>query len=458
MNLPNAFVERTEKILSSEFSLLQAALNTHSPVSIRLNRLKTGFQPDAEVVPWCQHGFYLKERPGFTFDPLFHAGAYYVQEASSMFLEQAINQWVVDPSCVLDLCAAPGGKSTHLRSLLPDDCLVVSNEIIRNRSHILVENLMKWGHSNIVVTNNNAEELGQLTHLFDAIVVDAPCSGEGMFRKDPPSMNEWSVQNVLTCAARQQSILDDIWEALRPGGILIYSTCTYNLEENEQNVSYLVAEYDAEALPLSIEEQWGVSSALTGNYPGYRFFPHKTKGEGFFLAVLRKSESSSRRIAKPAKNKSKKEIVKVPEEVKCWLKQPNEYHFEVDNGRIFAVRKSATHELTLLQSRCHMIHKGILMGEIKGKDVIPHQSLALSNELNRDCFENVEVDFETVISYLRNEALSFSENTPKGYLLINYKDTPLGWVKNIGSRANNLYPHEWRIRSSYLPDDLKSFW
>ena len=458
MNLPITFIERTKEILCAEFPFFEASLSENSPISIRLNKSKASNQLPYEKVPWCESGYYLAERPNFTFDPFFHAGLYYVQEASSMFLEQAVNQWIQNPRCVLDLCAAPGGKSTHLRSLLPDDCLLVSNEIIRSRSHILVENLMKWGHSSCIVTHNTAKEIGQLTHLFDAIVVDAPCSGEGMFRKDPASVDEWSVQNVINCASRQQNIIDDIWNALRPGGILIYSTCTYNLEENEQNIAHFASEYEAEVLNISTNKDWNIVSGLDGKLPVYRFLPHKIKGEGFFMAVLRKPDNEPIRHLKPKKNKFPKEVVKTPDIVKSWVLNPENYQFEVENSRIYAFPKQFEMIATYIKSYCYVIHKGILLGEIKGKDVIPHQSLALSCNLNRERTKSVEVDFATAISFLKCEALLLSDDSPTGYLLLTYHNAPLGWVKNLGSRANNLYPHEWRIRSSYLPEDIKTFW
>ncbi|MEI7675968.1 MAG: rRNA cytosine-C5-methyltransferase [Bacteroidales bacterium] len=458
MNLPITFVERTKEILCAEFPSFEASLSENPPISIRLNKFKTTNQLPYEKVPWCESGYYLAERPSFTFDPHFHAGLYYVQEASSMFLEQAVNQWIQNPQCVLDLCAAPGGKSTHLRSILPDDCLLVSNEIIRSRSHILAENLMKWGHSSCIVTHNTAEEIGQMTHLFDAIIVDAPCSGEGMFRKDPASMNEWSVQNIINCASRQQNIIDDIWNALRPGGILIYSTCTYNLDENEQNIVHFASKYEAEVLNISTNKVWNIASGLDGKLPVYRFLPHKIKGEGFFLAVLRKPEDETVRHLKAKKSKSNKEAVKTPNIVKTWLMNSENFEFDVENNRIFAFPKDFVSQLSIINSYCYIVHKGILLGEIKGKDVIPHQSLALSCNLNREQTKSAEVDFDTAISFLKCEALLLGDDSPTGYLLITYQNIPLGWVKNLGSRANNLYPHEWRIRSSYLPEDIKTFW
>lgn len=272
MALPIDFITRTRALLGDEYTELEKALMADVPVSIRMNPKKSDKHPEATPVPWSHWGYYLPERLSFTFDPLFQNGTYYVQEASSMFLEQAIKAYVKDPVVCLDLCAAPGGKSTHLLSLLPEGSVLVSNEVIRSRSYILAENIQKWGYPNHVVTNNDPAELGELTHLFDVIVTDVPCSGEGMFRKDTDSTGEWSVANVELCASRQRRILHDIWNALKPGGLLVYSTCTYNTEEDEENIQYIIDELGAEPLSIPIDHTWGVCGALKYANPVYRFF------------------------------------------------------------------------------------------------------------------------------------------------------------------------------------------
>ncbi|MFZ4456774.1 MAG: methyltransferase RsmF C-terminal domain-like protein [Bacteroidales bacterium] len=458
MNLPKPFIERTLTLLSEEFDAFEKALSTDSPISIRINRFKTNEQLSFQQIPWCKDAYYLNERPNFTFDPLFHAGCYYVQEASSMFLEKAVKQHIKGAECVLDLCAAPGGKSTHFRTLLPNNCLLVSNEIIRNRSYILAENLIKWGHPNIVVTQNSPSDLGKLTHFFDAIVVDAPCSGEGMFRKDSDSMNEWSEYNVQQCALRQQQIIDDIWDALKPGGIMIYSTCTYNLEENEHNLAYITQNYDAEILPIDIESQWNITRELDGKLPSYRFFPHKTNGEGFFLAVIQKSDSENRRVIKPKKNKQAKKPSTFPSDLKSWIINNSDFNFAIENNSLVATNKLFENQIDILSNKCSILHKGINIAEIKGHDFVPTHNLAMSNILNSEIFSVCEVDITLALSFLKTEVLKLPDNQPKGYILLTYLGHPIGWVKNIGSRANNLYPNQWRIRSSYNPEEIKSFW
>ena len=265
MNLPQAFIERTRQLLGDEaYTPFEEALQTETPVSIRPNRMKCSQPVEGEPIPWAASGSYLKNRPTFTFDPLFHAGCYYVQEASSMFVERVLQEYVKEPVVMLDLCAAPGGKSTLCRSTLPEGSLLVANEVMRNRSQILAENLIKWGHPDVVVTNNDPADFKELTHLFDVILTDVPCSGEGMFRKDQVAVDEWSVENVDICWKRQRRILADIWPTLKPGGILIYSTCTFNREEDEDNVSWIAKELGADVLPVSIENDWGITGNLIG--------------------------------------------------------------------------------------------------------------------------------------------------------------------------------------------------
>ena len=464
MALPIDFITRTRALLGDEFDKLEKALLADVPVSIRINRKKGTLPPTSDsgsAVVWSETGYYLPERLSFTFDPLFHAGAYYVQEASSMFLEQAIRNHVTTPVKCLDLCAAPGGKSTHLLSLLPEGSLLVSNEVIRNRSHILAENIAKWGNPNSIVLNNDPEEIGQLTHLFDVIVTDVPCSGEGMFRKDTDSTGEWSIANVELCAARQRRIIHDIWNALKPGGLLIYSTCTYNTEENEENIHYIMEVLGAEALPIPIQEEWQITGALKYAHPVYRFFPHKTKGEGFFLAVLRKAEGEIEEIRIKSKNKNKKEkgksVPTIPHIAKEFVREAFVNGLYSDGNFVTMQPETVREVFPLLQERFHILSAGINVGEIKRKDLIPAQELALSTAFNPDAFPFVELTWEEAIKFLKKEVLLLPEGTEKGYVVMRYNGFPLGFVKNLGNRANNLYPQEWRIRTSHIPDKINLY-
>lgn len=474
MNLPIPFVEYTRRLLGVDtFEQLAVALNEVPPVSIRFNSKKVvNSTINKESVPWSTQGFYLDERLTFTFDPLFHAGCYYVQEASSMFVEQVLRNYTsVEPLKMLDLCAAPGGKSTHARSVLPSGSLLVANEVMRNRSQILAENLIKWGYPDVVVTNNDPSDFTQLTSYFDVILTDVPCSGEGMFRKDAVAIDEWSEENVDTCWQRQRRIIKDIWPALKPGGILIYSTCTYNTLENEENVQWILDNFEAEALTIPTKDDWNITGNLLqgAEFPVYRFMPSRTRGEGFFLAAIRKADDDSFAEVKYKKenkknNKNKKSSNKKSSnndkellaKASRWLNDADQYSLTIDDVSIKAIPTNYINDIELLKSTLRVINSGINIAEIKGNDLIPHHALAMSCECNFDAFESIELSYEQAIAYLRKEAINLPPSTSKGFILLTYKNTPIGFVKNIGNRANNLYPQEWRIRSGYLPEEIKT--
>ncbi|MCL2649453.1 MAG: rRNA cytosine-C5-methyltransferase [Candidatus Azobacteroides sp.] len=474
MNLPEAFLSQIKPLLGSRYDSFIRAMEEEATTSIRfkpLNPLKGTwsvkdrsylrfFQKQksplgdlgVESVPWASNAFYLNERPSFTFDPLFHAGCYYVQEASSMFLEQIIKAHVSAPVKCLDLCAAPGGKSTLLSSTLPEGSLLVANEVIRSRSHILKENLIKWGNPNVIVTNNDPKIIGKsLPGFFDLIVTDVPCSGEGMFRKDKNAIFEWSLENVTLCAERQQRIIADIWPALKPGGILIYSTCTFNLKENEENIHWLVNTFGAEPLDVVLKENWNITRAKKYNYPVFRFIPGQTKGEGFFIAAVKKSgDSSSGHIFnKFKKEKAKKDKTLVPPIIKNWIKDYDSFFIEVNENFVSAIPEIHQSDYLIIKDALRVIYAGITICEIKGKDVIPNHALAMSEYLNRESFPSVDVDKETAIAYLRREPIQLTDDMPKGYVLLTYQNHPTGFVKNLGNRTNSLYPQEWRIRTAY---------
>lgn len=473
MILPIDFINDIEQELGkTEADKLVAVLTGNETVtSIRLNSgkgrelsVKDGTTP----VEWCESGYYLNERPLFTFDPLFHAGVYYVQEASSMFLCQALQQYVHAPVRMLDLCAAPGGKSTLALQFLPKGSLLVSNEIDRQRSRILMENIIKWGYLNVLVTNNAPKDFAHFTNYFDVILTDVPCSGEGMFRKDAQAVSEWSEKNVTMCTERQRSILKDCWNSLKPGGLLIYSTCTFNLHEDEENVHWIVENLGAESLPLKMENEWNITGNLAG-YPEhtYHFFPHKNPGEGFFLAVLRKTGSDSAAFQmefgvslrnKKFKNKSKNgdmknrgNYPKLPDEIKKWILSSEHFIFKEKEDELIAVPLSLEEDFKQLTKELYPLQEGITIAVKKGKNWVPAQSLAMSQQLNSSVFYSYDASLKDAWAYLRGEALALPENVPIGFVLITYKHHPLGFVKNIGNRSNNLYPQNWKIRSSHLP-------
>jgi NOL1/NOP2/fmu family ribosome biogenesis protein len=329
---------------------------------------------------------------------------------------------------------------------------LTSNEILRQRAYILSENITKQGSPTTVVTNNEPKDFAVLHDFYDMILVDAPCSGEGMFRKDDVAISEWSPENVRMCAERQKNILSDIWPALKPGGILIYSTCTYNTLENELNALWVSDEMHAEFVEIKTEKEWGISPSFDDKVIAYRFFPHKTEGEGLFVTVLRKDGSTVSNSLQHIQKRNKKNrkypshLVKEVSTYKRYLINPDDFDFVQDENRIIAVSKQHTETILALKNSLKTISLGIELGEIKGKDFIPSHSLAMSSEMNREIFSTRELTYDEAIAYLRREAISIPDS-PKGFILLTYRDLPLGFVKNIGNRANNLYPNEWRIRT-----------
>lgn len=445
--LPVEFIESMHQQMGHEAGLLLQALETEPVVSIRLNsKLDVlTFEGDTEEVPWHVDGYYLSKRPPFTLDPLFHAGCYYVQEASSMFIQQALEQYLDPSSVVLDLCAAPGGKSTLISEYLGSDGLLLSNEVVRQRVFILSENIQKWGNGNTVVTHNTAAEYGErCRHLFDCILVDAPCSGEGMFRKDAQAREEWSLKAVKQCAERQRSILMDVWDALKPGGLMIYSTCTFNDEENEKNAEWIADSLGADVLPLDYDPDWGVSESSFG----YHFYPHKVKGEGFYMCVLRKREDE---YPTPVKIKPPKKEAAMPHPeflpvMRSWLQHPDEWAIRYSDRFATAYPLKYKELIDFLSTRLTCISTGFGLGEERGRGISPQHSLAMAKDFRKEAFPNVSLTREQALSYLRTEALGLS-NVPLGLLLMTYEGVPLGFAKNVGSRQNNLYPYEWRIRN-----------
>ena len=409
--LPAAFTEKTRQLMGEErFERYLQSFEEEPPVSIRVNPRKMAegrwMMDDATQVPWCRNGYYLQKRPNFTMDPLLHAGCYYVQEAASMFLDEALRQSTqkepsllctphLSPLTSLDLCAAPGGKSTLLRSVLPEDCVLYSNEPIRNRANILLENVTKWGYENHIVTNNYPKDYRKSKMKFDLILCDVPCSGEGMFRKDEATIREWSPQNVEKCWQLQREIVDDAWACLNPGGLLIYSTCTFNTKENEENIRYFLEQYDdMEVVPIDVKPEWNITGSLLDGFhePVYRFIPGITRSEGLFMCVLRKRGERSEVRGERSDQRQKQE-------------------------RALTILSPLTPHLSPLQ---------------------------------------VSLSYQQAIAYLRHEALVLPEDTPRGLVTVCFQGHPLGLVKNIGSRANNLYPKEWKIKTTHIPNDYEA--
>ena len=444
MTLPEDFIRETRQLIGeARFNRFLGAFDEEAPVSIRVNPRALGDCPSCEQgatatelhrdcprcalavgeVPWCPEGYYLSGRPQFTFDPLFHAGCYYVQEAASMFVTHVI-KWIMDngqwtmeipdnnyPLQVLDLCAAPGGKSTAMRTFLPEGSLLVSNEPIPTRAQILLENITKWGWPDCIVTNNYPRDFRKAKMLFDLILCDVPCSGEGMFRKDPATIGEWSLQNVEKCWRLQREIVADAWECLNPGGLLIYSTCTYNIKENEENVRWIMETYDAEPVAIPTDPSWNITGSLLPGFdaPVYRFIPGITRSEGLFLCVLRKR----------------------------------------------GVRKVLPQKVLPQKSGLNVISSPPKLGGARGglnqRQTNPSFRPPLTPPDSGGETPRVDLSYQDALNYLRGEALVLPPDTPRGIVTVTYRGVPLGPAKNIGSRANNLYPKPWRIKTTHLP-------
>ncbi len=393
--LPEEFTAVARRTMGDErFARYLQAFDTEPPVSIRLNPKKAeGLTATGERVPWCRQAWYLPQRPNFTYDPLLHAGCYYVQEAASMFLDTVLQQWLPDaPVVAVDCCAAPGGKSLLMRSALAEGSVLLSNEPLRNRANILAENVAKWGYADHIVTNNYPRDYRRAKVTADVVLCDVPCSGEGMFRKDEATIREWSVSHVEQCARLQREIVTDAWACLADGGLFVYSTCTFNTHENEENIRWMMDELGAAVLPVDIEADWHITGSLLEGFtlPVFRFIPGISRGEGLFLCVLRKGGQWQQGVS--AKS---------------------------------------------------------LRRAMQGLNV-------LARPVVEQAVAMVEVDYRQAMAYLRREALVLGSDVPRGVVGICFDGHQLGMAKNIGNRANNLYPKEWKIRTTYIPDEYET--
>lgn len=459
--LPLAFQNALKAQLGEQYADLEAALTSNAPVSIRYNRKKRIPIPAAQTpIAWHPQGVYLPKRPVFTLDPAFHAGAYYVQEASSMFIAEALCQSVdIDkPLSIIDLCAAPGGKTTLLADVVSDESVILANEVIKNRFDILKENIQKWGYPNVHALRYDTDVLKNgLENRFDVVLTDAPCSGEGLFRKDPDAIKQWSPENVATCAARQKRILANAVHLLKTDGILLYSTCTYNHFENMDNCLWLCENFGLTSCPLELNPDWGIVEQQKGiektgqSIFGYQFYPHRVQGEGFFVSVLKKTIS----MEKPSKIAKKtvfdfKNLAKVPikqiEVLKTYLDKPHEFDFfQKPTGQIVCFLKT---QQDLLKQITHILpfHGfGLEMGIFKGQDFIPTHELALSTAISKKR-PYVDLNREQALFFLKKESPTLTEMPPQGWYLARYEGLNLGWMKVLNHRINNYLPKDFKIR------------
>lgn len=462
MKLPEELVQSLAQVKDFNVNaFLQVHEDAVQSTSIRINPLRKLIEKEQSItealtapiqdlrfaiqgqVPWSDYGYYLSQRPSFTFDPLFHGGCYYVQEASSMFLEQALKQTfdLSQPLKILDLCAAPGGKSTHIQSLISTGSLLVSNEVIKNRVGVLRQNIIKWGCSNVVVTNNDPQHFQKLEGFFDVMIVDAPCSGSGLFRKDKAAIEEWSTENVALCCGRQKRIIRDAIGALKENGILIYSTCSYSKEEDEDIADWLVQEAQMQSIALDIQEEWGIveTGSLKTSAVGYRFFPDKLKGEGFYLACFRKTSGNTNSRYKAAnldKAAAKEQAV-----IKPWLKE-NEMVYLKEHF-IYALPAAMVNDYSILKQALNICYAGTAIGEVMKDKLVPDHGLACSTIISSSIPAN-ELSYEDSIRYLKKGDFNLNTET-KGWQLVCFRGHNLGWINALPNRINNYYPKELRI-------------
>ncbi len=441
MHLPETFLNSLTGIKGFDKEAFEKVHASGEQVtSIRINPAKQSkIQNLNSKVLWSQYGYYLSQRPSFTFDPLFHAGCYYVQEASSMLLEQALAQTVdlSQPLRILDLCAAPGGKSTHIQSLISKNSLLVSNEVIRSRANVLKDNIIKWGCENVVVSNNDPKDFTKLENYFDVILVDAPCSGSGLFRKEPAAIEEWSKNNVQLCSQRQQRILADVWPALKKDGILIYSTCSYSKEEDEEIVKWVMDNFFVEVRSLVVENSWGIIESGGG----YRCWPGKVKGEGFFIACFQKKEGEKEPSVKN-RNRPEQATKREIELIEKWAGNEG-IEFVKHINTVYAWSGQHINDFSFLLGQLRVIYSGILLGELMRDKLVPGHPLAMSHVVS-DSVQRLELDYDQSIQYLQRKELKLPTKD-KGWQLVSYQGNSLGWVNILPNRINNYYPKELRI-------------
>ena len=455
MNIKQSFIRYMEEAIGHENALVAfSAFDQPASTSVRYNPFKCCPKMDGKEVLWSEHGRILPERPVFTLDPLFHAGAYYVQDSSSMFVGHAFRTMLASvdipkgrPVRVLDLCAAPGGKTTDLaaslRETFGDNFLLVANEVMKARVGILADNVALWGDPAVVVTSDDPSAFGALPGFFDVIVTDVPCSGEGMFRKDEEAVQQWSEDNVSLCEARQRRILADVWPSLREGGILIYSTCTFNRRENDGNVEWIASELDAQM--LSSEDILGDMAGVLKTERGYSLVPGHVEGEGQYCAVLEKCGDAGTPDAQVKSRKSPRptKTAPIPEGLQRLMKIP--VVFRTKGEMITAVPENIAADVARVEDALHVVAAGCAVGVVKGKDLVPDADLALTLMLSDSAYPSVEIDRQRALAFLHRDAVTFPD-APKGYLLLKHEGLALGFVKNLGNRCNSLHPQSRRIR------------
>ena len=456
--VPSDLIAKLAQAYPEHASRIVETLETPPSVSLRLNPARTlSARPLAELedgtIPWLPaelEGYWLSERPLFALDPLWHAGAYYVQDASAMTLATIWEQldWHTPPRLALDLCAAPGGKSTLLRDLLPKETLLVSNEILPKRCKILVENMVKWcGADQMIITQEEPQRLTPLLRgACDLILVDAPCSGEGLMRRDEEARRMWSPQLIADCVTRQRAILQEAIRMLAPEGILLYATCTLNQEENDQMIQWLLDHYPCELIDLS-----RFAERITGAYAtsyGLHLWPGIVRGEGQYLAALRLTDivetPSEGRKAKGLTRTSRQELAGL-----SWLSEPTSADYFTIGDRIYQLTPEAAQLLaTAYREHLAVATPGLEIASMRHQAKGYEPSFALLHHKLYDAIKlpSLELPLEEALRYLRGEALTTESSTERGFTTITYRGIPLGLAHSTGTRLNNLYPKPYRLR------------
>lgn len=456
MQLPKDFLDRMKTLLKDEYDAFISSYDKQLNSGIRINTLKCSdperLYSELKItgrVDWCPCGYY-SDRSALSGNHPYHAaGVFYFQEPSAMCAAEGLP--IGDDPHILDLCAAPGGKTTQIAARMNNRGLLVSNEIISKRAAILSENVERLGLTNTIVTNESPSSLAdKFPSFFDGIIVDAPCSGEGMFRKEPQAAEEWSVQHTLSCAARQKNILDDAYKMLKPGGFLMYSTCTFSYDENEAVVKYMTDTHDMEI--CSIPQLSMLSNGIGDDADikkCRRIFPHMQNGEGHFAALLRKSvdapdsEVNRKKISKNSKQTAdpllENAVQLYREFEKKYLSHKYDGEFILFGSRLYLMpEKINTDKLRIV--RC-----GLQLGEIKKNRFEP--SHALSHAAGSVvCRNSIELSLDSPIlkQYMHGDVIP---GNAEGWCIITAEGYPIGWGKGSGGTIKNHYPKHLRTMS-----------
>lgn len=446
---PNRFEEfLLESLTPTQCRELLDSLDGQAVTSVRFNPYKIGSRPEGDCVPWNRYGFYLENRPQFTLDTKMHSGGYYVQEASSMFVEHIYRCAVKEQDSVrlLDMCAAPGGKATLYSTLVGAEGIVVANEPIRQRAAVLADNIKRWGVGNVVVSCNDPQHFKGFDDWFDVVAIDAPCSGEGMFRKNKEARSQWSPETVAMCAARQRRIISDAWDTLRPGGVLIYSTCTFNRMENEDNIKWLYDNFECCGIDIKCPEDWGIVKGDVNGICTFRFYPNRLRGEGFFAAAVRKAD---RKIKTRTPRPRREIITDLPKKQSAllsrWVNQPQYMRFAAIGDSCYGFYRSQFNAVKMLAESLNVIYSGVCMGQLFGEKLRPDHALALFHDLNTSSVNIADVSEQDALDFLRKKDPKDVRIFAEGLNLVCSDSMPVGWLKRIGGRTNSLLPSSFRI-------------